>query len=149
MSTYSETETKRLIDAYIKEPTLDTVDRLSVQLNRTRKSIIAKLSKEGVYITRGYTDYRGEKPVTKLELVHQIEDALDLQLPGLDKSPKETLRKLAQATQDLASQFEDALEEIADLTENQRIQQDMNNVKRSRQNDDPLAVLLEGQLENL
>ncbi len=140
---YSETETQKLIDSYSENPCIETVRKLAVKFNRPQKSIIAKLASEGVYVTRGYTDYAGEKPITKIELVRQVEDALDITVPGLDKCPKQSLKKLTRAITDLAHHFDQALDEIADLSENARIREDMKSSKSSKSSDE-ITILLEG-----
>ena len=65
MSNYTPREVEKLIDIYTANPCLETVDKLTVELNKPRKSIIAKLVKEGVYVTRGYRTKTGEVPVTR------------------------------------------------------------------------------------
>ena len=63
------------------------------KLKRSKKSIIGKLSREGVY-REVYVSKTGEKPITKIEIVENIADALDIEvsdLAGLEKSPKEAL----------------------------------------------------------
>jgi hypothetical protein len=76
------------------------VDQLSKELGKSAKSIIGKLSREGVYEKQVYVSKTGEPPVTKLELVAKLADAngLDLhKLEGLDKAPKNALKYLVQA----------------------------------------------------
>jgi hypothetical protein len=110
--TYSEKDVTLLVDTYQKNPCLEVVDKLSVMLNKPRKSIIAKLSKEGVYIRKGYRTKTGEEVVTKLQLVRDIEGALDKKLPGLDKTPKTTLKVLRDDIMEAANLMEDTLEEM-------------------------------------
>lgn len=100
MKAYTETQTQKIIEIYTANPTLETVDRLSVRFNKPRKSLISKLVKEGVYVAKGYRSKTGEKPITKLALVRNIEHILDLKLPGLDKAPKGTLKMLFEALSD-------------------------------------------------
>lgn len=109
---YSPSETKQLIEKYTDKPCLETVRQLSVQFNKPVKSIIAKLSKEGVYVTKGYVDKRGERPITKLELVQQLEDLLHLSLEGLDKAPKGTLKNLLQTLTTLCEAIDDDVLEV-------------------------------------
>ena len=94
MSNYSEVETQELIAQYIDAPSRATVEAMAKQHNRSLKSIIGKLSREGVYQRESYKTKTGEKPTTKIELVHQIADhlAVDVEeLFGLDKAPKQAL----------------------------------------------------------
>lgn len=93
---YTEEETKYLADNY---PT-KTVEQLALELEKSPRSIIGKLSRMGIYQKKQYVDKRGERPVTKLELCAQLAQALGLRpeaLEGLEKAPKEVLRTLVAA----------------------------------------------------
>ena len=94
---YTPEQTEYITKEYLKDPGRETVDRLAEELGRSIKSIIGKLSREGVYRREVYKTKRGEKPVTKLEIVANIADALEMddeELKGLDKTPKLVLKKL-------------------------------------------------------
>lgn len=100
MSTYTEKETEYMVEQYSSDPSKETVERLAEQLDRSKKSIIGKLSREGVYRREVYVSKTGEKPITKVEIVSNIADALGIEisnLAGLEKSPKEALRRLEKA----------------------------------------------------
>ena len=97
---YTEQITKELIEAYENEPTRETVERLAETYDKSIKSIIGKLSREGVYRREVYKSKTGEMPVTKLEIVSSIADLLGIEiesLVGLEKSPKTTLKALEKA----------------------------------------------------
>lgn len=51
MSNYTEQQTEAMVSAYILDPTRETVDKLAEELGRSTKSIIGKLSREGVYLS--------------------------------------------------------------------------------------------------
>jgi len=142
-SSYTEKEVQILHDEYTANPCLEVVDRLSVRLNRPRKSIIAKLVKEGIYITRGYRTKTGEIPITKLEYVRSVEDALDTKLPGLDKAPKTTLKALSESVVEIVSLLEDSLEEVKHLSQVAESRREM--LQKSRDFNDPITVLHEGK----
>lgn len=94
---YTEDQTQYITKKYIENPTRETVDRLALELEKTAKSIIGKLSREGVYKRQAYTTKMGLPPVTKTEIVSNIEHMLDLDcddLKGLEKTPKLVLQKL-------------------------------------------------------
>ena len=100
VSNYTESETVYMVELYKETPTAETVEVLVEQLKRSKKSIIGKLSREGVYRREVYVSKTGEKPITKIEIVENIADALDIEsgnLAGLEKSPKEALRRLFEA----------------------------------------------------
>ena len=69
-------------------------------MKRSKKSIIGKLSREGVYRREVYVSKTGESPITKIEIVNNIAEGLGIEttaLAGLEKSPKAALRKLEKA----------------------------------------------------
>jgi hypothetical protein len=97
---YSEEVTEAIVSEYTSNPTIETVERLAEIYQRSKKSIIGKLSREGVYRREGYKTKTGENPVTKVEIVSNIAEALGIELSdleGLEKSPKASLRNLEEA----------------------------------------------------
>lgn len=129
MSGYTEEAVRKMAEEYNANPCLETVDKLSIMFNKPRKSIISKLSKEGLYLTRGYTDKLGNAPITKLELVRSLEDMLDVRLMGLDKAPKTALKHLEAQVSDISSALEGALQELASQHEVTGIRSEMKRVK--------------------
>ena len=100
MSNYTEQQTEAMVSAYILVPTRETVDKLAEELGRSTKSIIGKLSREGVYRREVYVSKTGESPITKVEIVSNIAENLGIEsgaLSGLEKSPKAALRNLEKA----------------------------------------------------
>lgn len=98
---YTDEITEYMVEQYKAVPTMETVQYLADELGKTTKSIIGKLSREGVYQRAVYTSKSGEAPVTKVELVNNIAENLGIEvenLLGLDKSPKSALKTLEQAT---------------------------------------------------
>ena len=82
---------------YSANPTRETVEELASELNKSIKSVIGKLSREGVYQKTEYLTKTGEKPVTKRELVEKVSEILGVDyqaLAGLEKSPKSSLKLL-------------------------------------------------------
>ena len=100
VSNYTESETTYMVQLYQENPCMETVELLVEQLKRGKKSIIGKLSREGVYRREVYVSKTGEKPITKVEIVSNIADALEIEvgsLSGLEMCPKETLSRLFQS----------------------------------------------------
>ena len=82
---------------YSANPTRETVEELANELDKSIKSVIGKLSREGVYQKTEYLTKTGEKPVTKRELVEKVAEILAVEyqaLAGLEKSPKSSLKLL-------------------------------------------------------
>jgi len=97
---YSEKETAEIVESYLQNPTRDTVEGLANRFEKSIKSIIGKLSREGVYRREVYRSKTGELPVTKVEIVSNIAEYLGVEnsdLEGLEKSPKAVLQKLEKA----------------------------------------------------
>jgi len=97
MSNYTEEQTLEMIAEYNASPTRETVERLAERYEKSLKSIIGKLSREGVYQRQSYKTKTGEDPVTKEELVSEIAAGLEIdveKLLGLDKAPKQTLKNI-------------------------------------------------------
>jgi len=94
---YTKEQTEYIKGEYVLNPSRETTKRLAEELDKPEKSIIGKLSKEGVYRRQVYTTKRGEVPITKKELVILIADKLEIdveKLLGLEKSPKLVLQTL-------------------------------------------------------
>jgi len=94
---YTTEQVSYMIDKYEEAPTRETVEMLANELGKSTKSIIGKLSREGIYQKAIYVSKTGEIPVTKKELVVKLSEALDgdlEQLEGLEKSPKQELKYL-------------------------------------------------------
>lgn len=95
---YTPEITIMMVSLYKENPNRATVEELALQLDKSIKSIIGKLSREGVYRREVYRTKRGEKPITKAIIVEQIAETLGLDsedLVGLDKTPKEVLKLLS------------------------------------------------------
>lgn len=97
---YTEEQVKHMVEAYKDNPSRKTVDNLAEELNKSVKSIIGKLSREGVYKKTVYKTKTGEDPITKKELVETVANYLDIdsaKLSGLEKAPKSDLKNLVLA----------------------------------------------------
>ena len=98
---YTEEVTAFIVEKYTENPSMETVVLLAEKFDKTTKSIIGKLSREGVYKRAVYKSKSGESPITKVELVSNIAENLGIEvesLVGLEKSPKNTLKTLEVAT---------------------------------------------------
>lgn len=94
---YTDEQTKYIVKEYLVCPERKTVEALAEELGRSIKSIIGKLSKEGVYRREGYRTKTGEVPITKAEIVISIAEELGLlekDVEGLEKAPKRVLKNI-------------------------------------------------------
>lgn len=83
-------------EQYQANPNRETVDSLARQFGKTTRSIIAKLSREGVYVAQPRTTKTGEPVIAKIQYVNAISEHFGVELPTLVKSGKQDLQKLAE-----------------------------------------------------
>ena len=89
---YTEEQTAKLIADYAAGIPVEVI---AASMAKNVRSIVAKLSREGVYKKKEYVSKTGEKPVSKEQYVSQIANLLNVDadtLGGLEKANKETLR---------------------------------------------------------
>ena len=91
---YTDEMVTQMTEAYTANPSRETVDELAQTLGKTTRSIIAKLSREGVYKAQPRTTKSGEPVVAKAELVAQISEHFGIELPTLVKAGKQDLQRL-------------------------------------------------------
>ena len=91
---YTDDMVAEMTKIYTANPTRETVDILAKQFGKTVRSIIAKLSREGVYIAQPRVTKSGEPVVRKAELVAQINAKLGEEFPTLVKASKVDLQNL-------------------------------------------------------
>ena len=91
---YTDEMVEQMVDAYQENPTRETVEALASEFGKTVRSIIAKLSREGVYVAQPKVTKSGEPVVRKAELVAQINAHFDAEMPTLVKASKADLQKL-------------------------------------------------------
>ena len=94
---YSDADITIITEEYALEPTRETVDALAERLNKTPRSIIAKLSALGVYQKAERVTKRGEPVVMKAELVEKVQNAIGRELPSLNKMTKVDLQFMIDA----------------------------------------------------
>tara|TARA_B100000927_G_C16350843_1_gene423212 strand:+ start:86 stop:580 length:495 start_codon:yes stop_codon:yes gene_type:complete len=94
---YTEEMVNTMTEQYQANPTRETVDALADQFGKTTRSIIAKLSREGVYVAQPRTTKSGEPVVSKSELVAQINEHFGIEMPTLVKAGKQDLQRLVDA----------------------------------------------------
>ncbi len=97
---YTPEQTTALVAAYVAAPVKATVERFAVAFGKTTKSIVAKLSREGVYVKAVRVTKAGEPIVKKNAMVEAIAGMLGVaseKLDGLDTAPKAALALIANA----------------------------------------------------
>jgi len=96
---YTTEQVEVMIAWYTAEPTRETVNMIAKEMNKSVKSVIGKLSREGVYKKQVYKTKTGEIPMTKQEIVMLMADLLEIdssKIMGLEKAPKQDIKFLSE-----------------------------------------------------
>ena len=91
---YTDDMVASMTEQYVANPTRETVEALAQEFGKSVRSIIAKLSREGVYVAQPKVTKTGEPVVRKAELVAQLEAHFEVAIPTLVKASKADLQKL-------------------------------------------------------
>tara|TARA_R110002012_G_scaffold69495_2_gene179913 strand:+ start:1460 stop:1780 length:321 start_codon:yes stop_codon:yes gene_type:complete len=91
---YSDEMVAEMHSLYEANPTRETVEQLAETFGKSVRSIIAKLSREGIYVSQPRVTKTGEPVVRKAELVAQIEAHFEIEVPTLVKASKADLQTL-------------------------------------------------------
>ena len=94
---YTDEMVDAMVADYQDNPTKDTVTRLASEFNKSTRSIVAKLVREGVYVAAPRVTKTGAPVIRKSEIVAQIQDALGVELSTLEKASKADLERLLAA----------------------------------------------------
>ena len=94
---YTDEMVQAMVADYQDNPTPETVAKLSQEFNKTTRSIVAKLVREGVYQAAPRVTKTGAPVVRKADLVAQINEALGVELSTLEKASKQDLESLVNA----------------------------------------------------
>lgn len=92
---YTAEMTAKMVDMYKAGEAVETI---ATAVGRTVRSVIAKLSREGVYASKA--KIAGTKRVTKADLVAKIAEAIEAdpaKLESLEKASHEALELVAKA----------------------------------------------------
>ena len=89
---YTDEQVSYMVKEYQANPSRETVDTIAEELGKNARSVIAKLSREGVYVTQPKVTKRGEPVIKKAELVSELCTML-----GIDQSEIATLEKATKA----------------------------------------------------
>ena len=99
MINYTPEQVEWMSNLYNQTPSRQTVEEIASTLEKSSKSVIGKLAREGIYQKAEYKSKTGEKPITKLQLVSNLAARLELEteeLTGLEKAPKGVLKLLCE-----------------------------------------------------
>ena len=98
VANYSDEQTAKMLAEYVGEfRTKATVEKLALEMGKSVRSIVAKLSREKVYLAQEYKTKTGEKVEKKDETADAIGAVLKMTEPeieSLTKANKTALKKI-------------------------------------------------------
>lgn len=104
---YTEELTEEIVAEYTVNPTRETVDAIAARINKSVRSVIAKLSSAGVYQTPQRTTKTGDPIEKKDEMVTEICTMLGIEAMTLAKTGKQDLKRLRDAIRDMVEAMEE------------------------------------------
>jgi hypothetical protein len=111
---YTADQTASIVAAYTAAPTRATVTELAAKFQKTERSVIAKLSKEGVYVKAERTTKNGKPIEKKGSLADKIGQAIGLtegDTTSLEKVNKTALAAILNAIQFAATKAGEMVED--------------------------------------
>lgn len=97
---YTVEQTAEMIAEYVAAPNSNTVEAIAAKMGKSVRSVIAKLSREKVYVAKTYETKTGEKPVKKDTVADAIGAVLKMsesEIESLTKANKTALNKIFEA----------------------------------------------------
>lgn len=94
---YTPEQTAAMVEAYTNAPTQSTVEALALEMGKTVRSVVAKLSREGVYKKKEYLTKKGEAVIKKDNLADELgmlAGLTEAEITSLAKANKTALAKL-------------------------------------------------------
>jgi hypothetical protein len=108
---YTPEMTAELVNAYKAAPTSETVAAFAAKFGKNVKSVVAKLSREGVYMKKEYVTKAGAKPIPKEDMATFIGDKLGLDEASASSLAKANKHALAAIVNFINAQFVAAFDE--------------------------------------
>ena len=94
---YTDEMVEQMTAQYEANPTRETVDALAQTFGKTTRSIIAKLSREGIYKAQPRTTKTGEPVISKSQFVSAIVEHFGVEMPTLVTAGNQALQRLCEA----------------------------------------------------
>ena len=94
---YTSVMVNEMVSTYTAKPTLSTVEQLAASMGKNKRSIIAKLVREGVYVAQPRQTKSGAPIIRKAELVSTIQSHFGISAPSLEKASKSDLQTIVDA----------------------------------------------------
>jgi len=97
---YTPEQTAGMVAAYLADKSESTVAALAASMGKTVRSVVAKLSREKVYVAKTYTTKTGEKAVKKdatADAIGAVVELTESEIESLTKANKTALVKILAA----------------------------------------------------
>jgi putative heme iron utilization protein len=110
---YTEAQTAELVQAYVATPTDETVKSFAEKFGKTTRSIVAKLAKEKVYVSKAKE--AGKRDMLKSEMITKIATLVgksEEQLESLEKATGVALKAVIEALEARDAEIKSLTEEV-------------------------------------
>jgi Holliday junction resolvase len=94
---YTPEQTAEMVSAYVANPSQETVVMFAEKFGKTVRSVVAKLSREKVYVAKTYETKNGEKPIKKdahADAIGAVLKLTEAEIESLTKANKSALVKI-------------------------------------------------------
>jgi len=91
---YTKEQVQQMKDEYLESPTRETVEHIAEVMGKSTRSVIGKLSNEGVYVKAVKVTKSGKPSISKKDLVNIINEHYGFEMPSLVKATKSDLNLL-------------------------------------------------------
>ncbi len=94
---YTAEQTAEMVSAYVANPSQETVQMFAEKFGKTVRSVVAKLSREKVYVAKTYETKNGEKPIKKdahADAIGAVLKLTEAEIESLTKANKSALAKI-------------------------------------------------------
>jgi K+/H+ antiporter YhaU regulatory subunit KhtT len=85
---YTPEQTTKMVADYVANPSAVTVEKIALALGKTVRSVVAKLSREKVYVAKEYKTKTGEKVQKKDAVADAIGAVLKMSEPEIESLTK-------------------------------------------------------------
>lgn len=91
---YTPEQTVELVTAYKAEPNEKTVERFAQKFGKSVKSVVAKLSREGVYVAKRQVKADGTTRRIKADVLVDLEVLVGEKLPSFENATMKDMEKV-------------------------------------------------------
>lgn len=104
---YTDEMVAEMTKRYLANPGRSVVEEIAKDFGKSFRSVVAKLSREGVYQAEPRVSKDGSPVIRKEQLVETIESQLGISVPSLVKASKLDLKKVVESLETYSDESTD------------------------------------------